>query len=213
MLLTFDHVTGTGKGFLLNDITFELPAGFILGIAGKNGAGKTTLIHYIMDEKKHYSGTIMLNGTDIHADHTETLKQIGFVSEENEFFMDRTGKQNAELLGMFYDTFDIILFTETMKKLELPENRALSRMSRGEYIKFQLAFAISHKPCLYLLDEATAGMDPVFRIDFFKTLQSLLVDENASVVMTTHISTELEQKTDFVGVMDTGKLLSYGESL
>lgn len=212
MLLTFDHVTGTGKGFHLKNIHFGLPAGYIMGLAGKNGAGKSTLIDYIMNPKKKYSGSILLNGTDIHTNHTNTLKQIGFISETNEFFMNRTVAQNAELLGMFYPTWDMDLFRSTKKRLELP-NHTLHRLSRGEYIKFQLAFAIAHRPSLYLLDEATAGMDPVFRIDFFQILQSLLVDEHCSILMTTHISQELERKTDYIGIMESGSLISFGEAL
>ena len=86
-------------------------------------------------------------------------------------------------------------------------------MSRGELMKFQMAFAMAHKPALYLLDEVTAGMDPVFRIDFFKMLQEVIQTEEASVLMTSHIQTEIGQKTDYVGIMEVGRLVEFGESL
>lgn len=212
MLLSFDHVTGAGSGFRLNDIHFGLPAGYIMGLAGKNGAGKSTLIDYIMNPNRKYSGSILLNGTDIKKSHTDALKQIGFVSESNEFFMNRTPMQNAELLSMFYPAWDMELFKDAKKRLAFP-NHTLDRLSRGEYLKFQLAFAIAHHPCLYLLDEATAGMDPVFRIDFFQILQSLLVEGDCSILMTTHMNKELEQKADYIGIIENGSLISFGEAL
>ena len=86
-------------------------------------------------------------------------------------------------------------------------------MSRGEKLKFQLAFAIAHQPCLYLIDEATAGMDPVFRKEFFEILQRLIVDEQASILMTSHIVSEIQRKTDYVGVMKEGKLVTFTESI
>jgi ABC-2 type transport system ATP-binding protein len=86
-------------------------------------------------------------------------------------------------------------------------------MSRGEYMKFQTAYAMAHHPVLYLLDEVTAGMDPVFRIDYFKLLQSLIEEENASVLMISHIQEEMERKMDYLGIMEEGRLVSWKENL
>ena len=86
-------------------------------------------------------------------------------------------------------------------------------MSRGELFKFQTAFAMAHKSALYLIDEATAGMDPVFRIDYFKMLQEIIAEENASILMTSHIQDEIQRKMDFVGIMEDGKLIEFGETL
>jgi ABC-2 type transport system ATP-binding protein len=86
-------------------------------------------------------------------------------------------------------------------------------MSRGERMKFQMAFAMGHKPCIYLLDEVTAGMDPVFRMDFFKIFHKVIEDESASVLMTSHIESEMEHKMDYLGILENGKLVKFGESL
>lgn len=80
-------------------------------------------------------------------------------------------------------------------------------------MKFQMAFAMGHKPVIYLLDEVTAGMDPVFRIDFFKILHKVIEDESASILMTSHIESEMEQKMDYLGVLEKGKLIKFGESM
>ena len=213
MLLEFEHVTGTSKKFHLEDIHFSLPAGYIMGLAGKNGAGKTTLIDYIMNPKVRYTGTIRIDGADIRKNLIKTRNQVGFVSEENKFLRERSAIQNAEILGMLYDVWDMNLFRETMNKMDLPITRVVGKMSRGELMKFQMAFAMAHKPVLYLLDEVTVGMDPVFRIDFFKMLQEVIRTEEASVLMTSHIQTEIGQKTDYVGILEEGRLIQFGESI
>ena len=213
MLLEFEHVTGTSKKFHLEDIHFSLPAGYIMGLAGKNGAGKTTLIDYIMNPKVRYTGTIRIDGNDIRKNLIKTRNQVGFVSEENRFLKERSALQNAEILGPLYEVWDMELFREALNKMDLPITRVVGKMSRGELMKFQMAFAMAHKPVLYLLDEVTVGMDPVFRIDFFKMLQEVIRTEEASVLMTSHIQTEIGQKMDYVGIMEAGRLIQFGESI
>ena len=213
MLLEFEHVTGTSKKFHLEDIHFSLPAGYIMGLAGKNGAGKTTLIDYIMNPKVRYTGTIRIDGADIRKNLIKTRNQVGFVSEENRFLKERSALQNAEILGPLYEVWDMELFREALNKMDLSSTRVVGKMSRGELMKFQMAFAMAHKPVLYLLDEVTVGMDPVFRIDFFKMVQEVIRTEEASVLMTSHIQTEIGQKMDYVGIMEAGRLIQFGESI
>ncbi|MBQ8040300.1 MAG: hypothetical protein IJ274_10600, partial [Lachnospiraceae bacterium] len=113
----------------------------------------------------------------------------------------------------FYDEFDMELFKNSMNEMEVSTGTNYSRMSRGEKLKFQMAFAMAHKPVIYLLDEVTVGMDPVFRMDFFKVLQEVIKDEQASVLMTSHIESEMERKTDYLGIMENGEIIKFGESL
>lgn len=200
------------NSFKLQDINFALPKGYIMGLIGKNGAGKTTFFDYIMDEKKKYSGELILEGKEIHEDHIQVLDQIGFVSEKNKFMELRTAKQNAAMLGPFYSAFDMNLFENTMEQLQLSTSKTIGRMSRGELVKFQLSFAASHHPKLFLLDEATAGMDPVFRIDFYKMLRHLIEKEDCSVILSTHIEEEIEKQIDYIGILEEGKFISFGEN-
>lgn len=211
-VLSFEHVTGRGK-FHLKDINMELRAGYIYGLMGENGAGKTTLMKYILDEHCRYEGRIYLDGEDIRSDHAKVMNKLGYVSEDNCFFEERTGEQNAAILGILYDDFSMERFRDAMKKMEMTEAKAYKRLSRGERLKFQLAFAIAHNPCLYLLDEVTVGMDPVFRIEFFDMLRHLIQDETCAVLMTSHIRTEIEMKTDYAAVMKEGCLGAFTESL
>ena len=212
-MIEFEQVTGISGKFRLQNINFSVPAGYIMGLMGQNGAGKTTLMRYIMEDKKQYSGTIRIHGVDIRENHAFMKNKIGFVSEENIFITERTAKQNVEILSGFYEDFDCDIFTSVMKKMGLSTKKTYGKMSRGEALKFQMAFAMAHKPQLYLLDEVTAGMDPVFRMDFFKILQDVIRDEKASVIMTSHIESEMERKTDYVGIMEDGRLLHFGESI
>jgi len=100
-----------------------------------------------------------------------------------------------------------------MDAMNLPADKIYGKMSRGERLKFQLAFAIAHRPSLYLLDEVTAGMDPVFRTEFFHVLQQLIAKERVCILMSSHLTAEIETRTDYVGVMEKGKLVLFGESL
>ena len=213
MLLEFKNVTGISDKFRLQDVSFALPAGYIMGLAGKNGAGKTTLIDYIMNPKVQYTGTIRIDGVDIRENHVQMKNKIGFLSDENKFLNERSAMQNAEILGTLYDEWDMEIFKQAMQQMELPTSRVYGKMSRGEKMRFQMAFAMAHKPVLYLLDEVTAGMDPVFRIDFFKMLQEVIKTEEASVLMTSHIQSEIGQKMDYVGILEAGRLVEFGESL
>lgn len=206
-LLEFRDVTGKSRKFRLEHISFSLPTGYICGLAGGNGAGKTTLMNYIMEDKKLYTGTISLKGRDIHADREWTKNRIGFVSEENPFFTERSAKQNGELLGMFYEDFDMELFLDTLRQMGDLAGKVYKRMSRGEKLKFQLAFAMAHHPALYLMDEVTVGMDPVFRMEFFQILHRLMEEENAGILMTSHIESEMERHMDYVGVLEKGNMI------
>ena len=219
MLLEFQHVTGIKKGFCLQDITFAVPKGYLVGLAGKNGAGKTTLLHYIADEKKHYTGSIRVDGEELHDSHIKLMNKIAFIADEVLFFGMYTARQNAKLLAPFFEKWDWELFEQAIQGLGLISgkplrlDKVLSQMSRGEYLRFQVAFAMAHHTKLYLLDEVTGGMDPIFRREFFRLLHRILEQENASILMTTHIQEELEEKMDYIGILEEGRLVSFGEAV
>ena len=150
MLLEFEHVTGISDKFRLQDVSFALPAGYIMGLAGKNGAGKTTLIDYIMNPKVLYTGTIRINGADIRDNHVQIKNKIGFISDENKFLNKRSAIQNAEILGTLYEDWDMDIFKNAMKQMELSTGAMVGKMSRGQMMRFQMAVAMAHKPALYL---------------------------------------------------------------
>lgn len=211
MKVIFEHVTGKKKGFVLKDISFEVQDGFLTGIVGKNGAGKTTLFHYLVDQDAKYDGNIWIDGKLLKENHSTLMNRIGFVSEEQQFFKEKTAMENVDFLSVMYDDFSKEVFKEAMGKMELAASKTVGDMSRGEFLKFQMAFAMAHQTKLYLLDEVTAGMDPVFRKDFFKILHEILRDEDVAVLMSTHIQDEIEIQMDYVGRMEEGRLVSFEE--
>lgn len=210
-MLELKEVSGQKKDFSLKQISFQAEKGFIYGIAGKNGAGKTTLFHYILGDER-YSGQIIFNGKEILRDRESYLNEVGFISDENHFFMGMSSDKNAAMLCGFYENWSDTCFRQWLKEFHVPGGVSLSNLSRGEYIKFQVAFAMAHDASLFLLDEATAGMDPVFRKDFFKLLRHLAAEEKV-VLMSTHIQEELEHKVDYVGIMDNGTFGGFRENI
>ena len=125
--LTLENVTGKGLGFKLKDISAKFENGYIYAITGKNGAGKTTLFNYILAQRKRYTGSIKMSGYELERNHSKAMEIIGFVSEDNVFFENRTGKQNADILGLVYDDFDVELFNECMKKMNVSTATTLWR--------------------------------------------------------------------------------------
>ena len=171
------------------------------------------MFNYILTEKQRYTGSIKLFGYELAGNHAKTMEITGLVSEDNIFFENRTGRQNAEILGLVYDNFDMELFDKCMKKMNVSSQTTLWRMSRGERMKFQLAFAIAHHSRLYLLDEATAGMDAVFKIELFDMLRQLIAGDDCCVLMTTHDMSEIAKNTDYAAIMDNGTLGEFVESI
>lgn len=212
MELEFRNVGGKKKGFEMKNISFQVQSGFITGLIGHNGAGKTTLFRYIVDEDANYEGSILADGVEIKENHAKFMNDVGFVSDEQCFFKDRTAIENVKLLGGFYDEFSLAIFTEQMKQAGLSVNKIVGKMSRGEFIKFQMAFAMAHRTKLYLLDEVTAGMDPIFKKDFFKILHGLMKQEDVAILMSTHIEEEMKVHMDYIATLEKGKLASFKEA-
>lgn len=211
-MLEFRNVTGVKsikKRFILKDISFKLEKGYIMGLAGKNGAGKSTLIDYIMDSKAKYSGEILVDGENIRKNHPDILNYLGLVSENNIFFDKFTAQQNAELLGTLYKDWNQEVFEINMEKMGVSRDLFIKRMSRGEYMKFQMAFAMAHKSKLYLIDEATSKMDPVFRKEFYNIMHEVIEDESASIILVTHLEEELEYQADYIAILEKGKMISF----
>lgn len=229
MILEYKNVTGrvasSGKKihrrrflsakeeFTLQNISFVLESGYLMGLLGKNGAGKTTLMKYLLEPELISQGEILLDGKDIRLHHEQVLEQVGFVTEEASFFKKYSAIENAEILSCFYSNWDRKRFDEMMKEIKVPTHKRLEEMSRGEYVKFQFAFAYAHFSKIYLLDEVTAGMDPVFRREFYQLLRKILAQEEVVILMSTHLQTEADQNMDYIGVLEKGQMVSFGENM
>ena len=209
MNVEFRDVTGLSKGFHLSHVNLEIREGYLTALVGKNGAGKSTLFRYLMDPGIRYDGEILVDGDANLIKQAAFKNRIGFVDESRHFFMDKTALENSALYATLYDRFDMELFRAQMHRMEIPVHRTPGEMSRGQYLKFQMAFAMAHGSRLYLLDEVTAGMDPVFRKDFFRVLHEILKEEDVAILMSSHIEEEIARHMDYVAVMEKGTIISY----
>ena len=191
----------------------QLEPGFIYAIAGENGAGKSTLFHLILSNECVYSGEMKLGEIDLASDRVKALNHIAFISEDIRPLPAASNIGQARIMGSLYDDFDEELFVATMKKMGLSTGKTYANQSRGEKIKYQIAFGVACHAKLFLMDEATAGMDPVFRIDFFNMLRELLIQEDCCILMTSHNMTEICKQTDYVAIMQDGELGEFQESI
>lgn len=212
MKVEFRDVSYKKRKFCLHNLSFEIREGFITALVGKNGAGKTTIFHLLLDEKAHYTGTILADGADWKQSRTELMNRVGFVSDEQEFFMEHTALDNAKALQCLYDEFSLDHFQGCMEQMNLSVYKTLRSMSRGEYIKYQLAFAMAHKSALYLLDEAAAGMDLVFKKEFFQMLHKLMLDEKCAVLISTHIQEDIQKHMDYIVRIEDGGMVTEYEA-
>ncbi len=197
---------------MLNNISFSLEQGYLCGIAGKKGAGTTTLFETVISPESDYSGRITYRGMDIRKKHEEFMQYVGHVSDDRCYPYGKSLRQIGDLFGPLYWDWDHGLYLKQLGAFGLSPGREKGGLSRGENLKFQLAFAIGHHASLYLLDEVTAGMDVIFRREFFELLGRLLEDEEVSVLMTTHIEQELDKNMDYIGILEQGRLVSFGEN-
>ena len=198
------------KGFRLNDISFRLPKGFIMGLVGKNGAGKSTTIKSIMN-MLNFQGEILINGCD-NILHEKQVKQgVGIVLDNPFFPIIFTLEQVEKYVGAFYENWDRDTYYKLLHKFGLLPKKKVSQLSRGQSVKLQLAVALSHKARLLVLDEPTSGLDPVARDELMDILMEYIQDSDNSILFSTHISTDLEKIADYVTVLSNGKVFYTGE--
>lgn len=196
------------RKFQLSDISFSLDKGFIMGIIGKNGAGKTTLMKLLYGVCEKSQGEVYIHGERYSKNNLKIKQSIGYIAEEDRFLLGKSLLENAKMFGCFYDQFDIEYFKELLRKYNLEEEKTPEQLSKGMKIKFQLAFVLANHPKLLLLDEPTGGLDPLFRQEFLNILQGLVEEENMGVIISTHITTDLDKIADYIMILDKGNIIS-----
>lgn len=193
--------------FILKDISFSLPRGFIMGFIGPNGAGKSTTIKLIMNLVRKDSGEIKVFGLD-NSIHDQEIKQnIGFVYDENHYYEELTPVEIRSIIAPFYSRWDDKAYYGFLRSFELPQNKKLKDFSRGMKTKFSLAVALSHGAELVIMDEPTSGLDPVFRREVLDILLELLQDEQKSVLFSTHITSDLDRVADYITFINKGEIV------
>lgn len=193
--------------FKLQDISFTLPRGYILGLIGRNGAGKSTLLRLLLQSIPRKGGTMEIAGYDVATHAAKAKGLVGYVGEEFYFLPKETLRESGKLFGAFYPEYEEAKYLELLSRFEVGEQKCGNQLSKGEMTKAQLAFALAHKPELLLLDEPTGGLDPVVRREFLYVLQSELVEERMGIIFSTHLTEDLDKVADYIALLDKGQLL------
>ena len=192
------------KGFSLDGINLTLPAGCIMGLIGENGAGKTTTIKLMLDMIRKDGGTVRILGKD----SAEISKEdIGVVLDEVGLPTCLTAFQVDKIMSKAYTQWSSDEFFAYLKRLNVPENKAFSALSRGMKMKLGIACALSHKAKLLILDEATSGLDPAVRDEVIDILLDFTRDEEHSVLISSHIVSDLEKICDYIAFLHKGRLM------
>lgn len=197
-------------GFTLDNVSFNVPNGSIMGFIGQNGAGKTTTIRALLNIVKRDSGSIKILGLDNIEHEYEIKEQISAVFDELPFHEDFNAKQMSIVLGSVYKDWNNDKYREYLDRFGLPERKKIKQFSKGMKMKLQIAAALSHNAKLLIMDEATTGLDPVVRNEILDIFREYLQDETNSILMSSHITSDLEKIADSVTLIDKGKLLVSG---
>lgn len=210
--ITIQNVHKRYPGFELKDVSLSLPQGTILGLVGENGAGKSTLINLIMGAIRPDSGSITVLGEDNRSAGFSALKEeIGVVLDEACFPGDLTPAILGRVMQSTYRRWDQALYQSYLDQFSLPEKKAFKTFSRGMQMKLSIAVALSHHPRLLVLDEATGGLDPVVREEILELFSDFTREEDHSVLLSSHILSDLEKISDYIAFLRKGQLMLFEE--
>lgn len=207
-MLCLSNVSKSLGTFQLEDISLELPKGYIMGLIGPNGSGKTTLLHLILGLYQPDRGDIRLEEYSYRDNEALIHEKLGVVLQEKLFFDTMTLLENARHYGKFYSHYDEPLLCRYLERFALRPEQYHNRLSKGEQLKFQFAFALSHHPDLLLLDEPTANFDHEFRDDFLHILKDYIADGQNSVILATHLTEDLDRIADYITYLNKGTAIA-----
>ncbi|EOS76144.1 ABC transporter ATP-binding protein [Lachnospiraceae bacterium 10-1] len=195
------------SAFTLDHVSFSLPYGAILGFVGENGAGKTTTIGCILNTIVNKEGTIKLFGRQMRDADTDLRERIGVVYDSDNFPSYWTPTKLSQIMQGFYKTWDASLFQSYLDRFKLPAGLKIKHYSRGMSMKLAIAAAISHHPQLLILDEATSGLDPVMRDEMLDVFLEFVQEEDHSILLSSHITSDLEKIADYIVFIHDGKII------
>ncbi len=193
--------------FALENISFNLPKGMIMGFIGENGAGKTTTIKTILNIVQDYTGEIKIFGLDNRQNDKKIKEDIGVVLDDMFFPEILTPLDIDKIMRGIYKNWDSSLFKNYLNEFKLPSKKIIKTLSKGMHKKLEIATALAHHPKLLILDEPTSGLDPVARAEVIEIFQRFIENADCSILFSTHITTDLEHVADYITFIDEGKIL------
>lgn len=195
------------SGFRLEIPSLKLPSGCIMGLIGENGAGKTTTMKSILGLLHPEQGSICILGQDGMSEHASLREHLGVVLDDGGFPENLTPKDTGRILSRIYRTWDEQRYLEFLQKFNLPAGKPLKDFSRGMKMKHAIASALSHDCRLLILDEATSGLDPVAREELLDLLLDFIQDEDHTVLISSHILSDLEKVCDYIAFIHQGQII------
>ena len=209
-MIDCNNVSKRFTSFSLKNITFNLPAGYICGLIGENGSGKTTLIN-ILSGLYSYDGEVRISGRDYCNNEYDIKQDIGVVVHGDIFEAQESLISNGNYFGRFYKKYSKNLLENYLERFNLNDKKKYKELSKGEKLKFALAFALAHEPRLLLLDEPGANFDIEFRKEFNSLLREFISDGTRSVVLSTHIISDVEKFADYILFLKNGEQVLFGD--
>lgn len=206
-ILEVKNLSKKYKDFELKNISFELPRGMIMGFIGENGAGKTTTIKAILDIVKNYRGEIKVFGLDNRKDEKKIKEDIGVVLDDMFFPEILTPDDINSIMKEIYKNWDSPLYYKYLSLFALPQSKQIKTFSKGMRKKLEIVTSLAHHPKLLILDEPTSGLDPIARNDVIDIFQDFIQDEKCSILLSSHITTDLEHIADYITFINDGEIL------
>ena len=203
-------ITGLTKkydNFTLDNISFSVPSGSIVGLIGENGAGKSTTVNSILGLIKKDGGKITILGQDIDDLDYTVKEKVGVVFDGSNFSEELTPIKLSKVLRDIYSSWDQSYFNDLLSQLDIPAAKKIKTFSKGMKMKLSIAAAFAHHPHLLILDEATSGLDPVVRDDILDMFLEFVQDEEHSILVSSHITSDLEKVADYIVFIHEGKMI------
>lgn len=206
-LIEVEKLCKSYPGFSLDNVTFNLAPGRIMGFIGKNGAGKSTTLKTILNMVHPDSGTVKMFGKDYYINEKECKEQIGVVFGGIDFYPLKKLSSITAVTKRFYANWDDEDYHKYIKLFSLDESKKFKELSSGMRVKYLLALALSHHAQLLILDEPTSGLDPVSRDELLYIFKRIVKDGNRSVLFSTHITSDLDRCADDITYIQNGKII------
>ena len=206
--IQLSHINKSFGDFAIRDLCLEVPSGTICGLVGENGAGKSTTIRLLMGALRPDSGSARVLGSDVSSPEFRAVKEdIGVVLDEAYFPESLNAVQVGNIMAGTYRRWDQGLYDGYLKRFDLPPKKQFKDFSRGMRMKLAIAVALSHQPKLLVLDEATAGLDPIVRDEVLDLFNEFTREEDHSILISSHILSDLEKLCDYIAFLHKGDLL------
>jgi len=206
-LLTVEGLHKHYPAFHLDDVSFTLEPGYIIGFIGANGAGKTTTLKCILNLVQKDAGKVAVLGRDFTQNEMSLKQEIGYMFGGVDYYAKTRISKITDVARRFYANWDDELYRGFMKRFSLDEDKKVAELSSGMRIKYSLTLALSHRARLLLLDEPTSGLDPVARDDLLELFQELIEDGERSILFSTHITSDLEKCADYITYIQNGRII------